>query len=80
MASASSGTCGLSASGNTQSRTFVNWINLLLKTKRITIKDLYSDLENGVMLLKLMECLAPDEKMPGRYIAVCDFKVIFGVL
>ncbi len=51
----------------TQSRTFLYWVNLSLKKKSLRINDLYSDFENGVMLIQLMECLAPDKKIPGRY-------------
>lgn len=49
-----------------QSRTFLYWVNLHLKRKAIRVSDLYEDLESGVVLIKLMECLAPGKKLPGR--------------
>ena len=49
-----------------QSRTFTYWINLTLKRKSLKVSDLYDDLESGVLLIRLMECLAPGKKMPGR--------------
>ena len=49
-----------------QSRTFLYWVNLHLKKKSLSISDLYDDFENGVMLIRLLECLAPDKKISGR--------------
>ena len=49
-----------------RTRTFIYWINVSLKIKSLRIKNLDSDLENGVILIKLMECLAPKKKTPGR--------------
>ena len=54
------------ASLSAQARTFVYWINLSLKSKSIRITNLYDDLESGVVLIKLMECLASGKKIPGR--------------
>ena len=50
-----------------QTRTTINWVNYSLKSKSLKITNLDSDLESGVILIKLLECLAPVKKMPGRY-------------
>lgn len=50
-----------------QARTFLRWINLALKRKSLKITNLYDDLEDGVILIKLLECLSA-QKMPGRYV------------
>ena len=51
-----------------QARTYLHWINLTLKRKSIKVCDLYEDLESGVVLIRLMECLAPGKNMQGRYV------------
>lgn len=49
-----------------RSKAFINWINLSLSSKSITISNLTRDLESGTVLIHLLECLAPGKKMPGR--------------
>ena len=53
-----------------QARTYLHWINLTLKRKSIKVSDLYEDLESGVVLIRLMECLAPGKNMHGRYVCI----------
>ena len=50
-----------------RTRTFIHWINHSLKSKSFKITNLNTDLEDGVILIKLMESLAPGKKAPGRY-------------
>lgn len=50
-----------------RTKTFMSWVNLHLQAKGIRIRNLHSDFEDGVVLIRLMECLAPGKKMPGRY-------------
>lgn len=51
-----------------RTRTFVRWINGLLHNKGIHIKNLDSDLESGVVLIKLLETLAHGKRIPGRLV------------
>jgi len=50
-----------------QKKTFTNWANEKLKTQEgVRLADLETDLEDGVILIKLLEMLAPGKRMPGR--------------
>lgn len=49
-----------------QRRTFTNWVNAILKEKGLSVEALEDELEDGVILLKLLETLAPEKRMPGR--------------
>ena len=49
-----------------RTRTFVRWINGCLYSKGIHIQNLDSDLESGVVLIKLLETLAHGKRIPGR--------------
>jgi len=49
-----------------QKTTFTNWANDKLKQEGVRIADLETDLEDGVILIKLLEALAPGKRMPGR--------------
>ena len=49
-----------------QKRTFTNWTNENLKEIKRHVSDLATDLDDGVLLIKLLEVLAPGKKMPGR--------------
>ncbi len=49
-----------------QKKTFTNWVNDHLKDTGLSVEDLQIDLDNGVVLIKLLEALAPGKKMPGR--------------
>ncbi len=49
-----------------QKKTFTNWVNDHLKDTGLSVKDLQVDLDSGVVLIKLLEALAPGKKMPGR--------------
>ena len=53
-----------------RTRTFVTWINSHLKEKRITIQNLDSDLESGVVLIKLLESLAHGKRIAGRLVHI----------
>ena len=48
-----------------RSRTFVNWINSILPNE---VKDLDSDLESGVVLIKLLEKLAQQKWTQHRLV------------
>ena len=54
-----------------RTRTFVTWINSHLKVKGISIQNLDSDLESGVVLIKLLESLAHGKRMAGRLVQSC---------
>ena len=48
-------------------KTFTNWANEKLKAQEgVRLADLETDLEDGVILIKLLEMLAPGKRMPGR--------------
>ena len=49
-----------------QTKTFTNWVNDKLKDTDRRVKDLATDLGDGVTLIKLLEVLAPGKRMPGR--------------
>lgn len=49
-----------------QKTTFTNWANDKLKQEGVRIANLETDLEDGVILIKLLEALAPGKRMPGR--------------
>lgn len=48
-----------------QKATFTAWMNSKLKHSGAHVKDLFSDLEDGVILIKLMEVLS-GKKMHGK--------------
>ena len=48
-----------------QKMTFTKWINEKLKHSGVHVKDLFSDLADGVILIKLMETLS-GKKMHGK--------------
>ena len=56
-----------------RTRTFVRWINGCLHSQGIHIKNLDSDLESGVVLIKLLETLAHGKRIPGRLV-ILQFK------
>ena len=47
-------------------RTFTNWINHKLEGTGKKVTNLETDLEDGEILIKLLECLAPGKKLPGK--------------
>ncbi len=49
-----------------RTRTFITWINKKVEGRGLSISNLTDDMENGIVLIKLLECLAPGKKMPGR--------------
>ena len=46
--------------------TFTSWINQCLIGTGLKVKDLENDLDDGLILLKLLETLSPHSRMPGR--------------
>jgi len=50
----------------TQKKAFKNWLKDKLKGSGYEVADLEKDLEDGVVLIKLLETLVPGSKMPGR--------------
>ena len=53
-----------------QKKTFTNWANETLKQGGLRVTNLETDLEDGVILIKLLEMLAPGKRMPGRWVYV----------
>lgn len=49
-------------------KTFMTWINISIGRKVFKRNNLYEELENGVILIELLESLTPDQEMPGRYV------------
>ena len=49
-----------------QKKTFTNWVNEKVKDTGQKVEDLQTDLDDGVVLVKLLEALAPGKKMPGK--------------
>ena len=47
-------------------KTLMNWINISIGRKVFKRSSMYEELENGVILIELLESLAPDQEMPGR--------------
>lgn len=47
-----------------QKKTFTNWVNDRLKDTDSRVQDLQIDFDDGLTLLKLMQCLVPDKKFP----------------
>ena len=52
-----------------RTRTFVKWINGHLHSRGIRVKNLDTDLENGVVLIKLLETLVHEKRIPGRLVS-----------
>ena len=50
----------------TRKITFTNWINDCLQSTGLRVQDLEKDLDDGLVLLKLLEVLAPGKKLVGR--------------
>lgn len=61
VASGSSGSSELEAWVEVQARTFTEWINDKLKGKGHPVNHLFKDLEDGMVLISLLEVLS--EKM-----------------
>ena len=53
-----------------RTRTFVAWINSTVKERGVRVKNLGADLENGIVLLKLLESLVPGKSFTGRSVSV----------
>ena len=49
-----------------RTRSFIVWINSKVECRGVKISNLREDLQNGLVLIKLLECLAPGKRMPGR--------------
>lgn len=49
-----------------QKITFTNWVNSCLQSTGLRVQDLEKDLDDGLVLLKLLEVLAPGKKLVGR--------------
>ena len=58
-----------------RTRTFVKWINGCLHSKGIHIKNLDTDLESGVVLIKLLETLAHGKRIPESLRFVLQFSL-----
>ena len=53
-----------------RSEAFRRWINFTLRCNSIAISNLKNDLESGIVLINLLQCLSPGKNMPGRYAAM----------
>ena len=47
-----------------QRRTFTNWTNSKLKSAGRKVTNIEKDFEDGVLLIALLQSLAPESKMP----------------
>ena len=52
---------------NARSKTFINWMNSTIGKQVSEDDDPFEKLSNGVLLIKLLQSLAPGKKMTGRY-------------
>ncbi|KAF6843770.1 Alpha-actinin-like protein 1 [Colletotrichum musicola] len=50
-----------------QQKTFTKWLNTKIESRSLEVKDLVTDLSDGVILIHLLECLSNDTL--GRYAA-----------
>ena len=50
-----------------RTRTFLAWINKKTESLGINIQSL-TDLDSGIVLIRLLECLSPGKKISGRYL------------
>ena len=57
-----------------QKLSFTEWINHCLHSTGLRVHDLETDLDDGLILLKLLETLSPGKKMPGRLGMLHDLK------
>ncbi|MCJ1353549.1 MAG: hypothetical protein MMC33_003535 [Icmadophila ericetorum] len=48
-----------------QQKTFTKWLNSKIQSRNVVVKDLVTDLSDGVILIHLLECLASESL--GRY-------------
>ncbi len=51
----------------TQSRTFLYWIAITTGNRVLKSDRLHEKLSDGVLLIKLLQSLAPPKKIRGRY-------------
>ncbi|KAM0272273.1 hypothetical protein ACHAQH_008745 [Verticillium albo-atrum] len=56
-----------------QQKTFTKWLNTKLVARDLEVKDLVTDLSDGVMLIHLLECLSQESL--GRYAAKPKLRV-----
>ncbi len=49
-----------------QKKAFTRWINDNLKHTSIKVKDVEKDLDDGLVLIKLLESLVPRKQIPAR--------------
>jgi hypothetical protein len=47
-------------------KTFTKWVNYKLRNTPKYVEDLTTDLQDGIILLTLLEVLAPGKEMSGR--------------
>lgn len=50
-----------------QSETFTNWINATVGKQILEGESIFEKLNDGVLLIKLLQSFVPTKKMPGRY-------------
>ena len=50
----------------TQKKVFTNWLNDRLKGSGYKVTDLSRDMDDGMILIKLLETLVPGKTMPAR--------------
>jgi len=65
VGSGSSGSSELETWMEVQSRTFTNWINYKLKETGHSVSNLFKDLEDGLVLIILLEVLS-GKKVGGK--------------
>ena len=47
-------------------RTFTRWLNLQLRGTKLRVDDLEKDLASGVVLVRLLQILAPQKKVAQK--------------
>ena len=47
-------------------RTFTRWLNLQLQGAKLRVNDLEKDLASGVVLVRLLQILAPQKKVAQK--------------
>ncbi|CAJ2506999.1 Uu.00g081850.m01.CDS01 [Anthostomella pinea] len=58
---------------NVQQKTFTKWLNTKIESRALVVKDLVTDLSDGVILIHLLECLSNESL--GRYAAKPKLRV-----
>ena len=61
------GCCSSQAAQRMQLKSFTAWVNLQLAKVSLKVNDLRTELEDGILLLKLVEAISGEELQGGKY-------------